>query len=112
MQTVSAEGIKMINYKRMLKDCFWDYDFTGEEIAEMASSSDERKRLFLFQKILLNSTSLFNDLKIFRLDVLEELIRTYKIPTFNYEYTFKRKNMAEVYFLNRPILVNGLKWVV
>ncbi len=101
----------MINYQRIMKDCFWEYSFTNEDIERMAISQDEREQSFLFQKILLNSTSLFNDLSIFKLDVLQRLIDNYTVPTFNSYYIFKRKNMAEVYFLNKPVLVNELKWV-
>jgi len=102
----------MINYKRILKDCFWDYNFTNKEIDNLASSDNKRERSFLFQKILLNSTSLFNDLKIFNIDLLKKLILDYKVPKFNHYYIYKRKNMAEVYFLDKPLLINELKWKI
>jgi len=101
----------MPNYERILKDCFWDYNFTPQEIKKMALSEDVRERSFLFQKILLNSTSLFNDLKIFKIEELRLLLESYEVPAFNHYYIFKRKNIAEVYFLNKPVLVNELKWV-
>ena len=100
----------MINHERIIRDCFWEYNFTNEEIDHLASSNNDREKSFLFQKILLNSKSLFNDLKIFDIQILRGLILNYKVPTFNHEYIFKRKNMAEVYFLNKPLLVNELKW--
>jgi len=102
----------MINYRRIKKDCFWDYNFSNEEILNLANSKSFRERDFLFQKILLNSTNMFSDLKIFNKDILLELLENYKVPEFNYYYAFKRKNMAEVYFFDKPILVNELKWVV
>ncbi len=102
----------MVNYERILKDCFWDYNFTAKEIKKMASSEDTRERSFLFQKILLNSTSLFNDLKIFKKEDLKLLLENYEVPAFNHYYIFKRKNIAQVYFLGKPLLVNELKWVV
>ena len=70
------------------------------------------ERDFLFQKILLNSNSLFNDLKIFEIDILKEMIRSYKVPRFNSHYAFNRKNMAEVYFLDKPLLIDELKWQI
>ncbi len=102
----------MINFERIKKDCFWDYNFSDEEISKLATSDNIREKSFLFQKILLNSTALFNDLKIFKKDDLVWLITNYKVPKFNYDYAFKRKNMAEVYFLDKPILVNELKWII
>jgi len=101
----------MINYKRIKKDCFWDYNFSDNEIKQLALSSNIRENNFLFEKILLNSTTLFQDLKIFDMDKLSKLIRDYKVPRFNSEYIFRRKNMAEAYFLNKPILINELKWI-
>ena len=102
----------MINFKRIKKDCFWDYDFSDEEIRKLATSDNLREKSFLFQKILLNSTNLFNDLKIFKRDDLVDLITNYKISAFNHNYAFKRKNMAEVYFLDKPLLVDELKWTI
>ncbi len=101
----------MINFERIKKDCFWDYNFSDEEINALASSENIRERSFLFQKILLNSTSLFNDLKIFKRDVLLNLLTEYKVPEFNHDYIFRRKNIAEVYFFDKPLLVEELKWV-
>ncbi len=100
-----------INFKRMKKDCFWDYDCSDEDIVRWANSSNVRERKFLFEKILLNSTNLFNDLKILDKKILYDLLENYKIPQFNYDYIFKRKNMAEVYFFDKAVLVNELKWV-
>jgi hypothetical protein len=101
----------MINYKRIKKDCFWDYNFTNKKISALAHSPNIRENNFLFQKILLNSTNIFSDLKIFNIEKLTYLIENYKVPQFNYNYAFKRKNMAEVYFLDKPVLINELKWI-
>ncbi len=102
----------MINFNKIKKDCFWDYTFTNKEILQLANSDDERERSFLFQKILLNSTNIFRDLKIFDIEVLDSLINNYKVPEFNFNHAFKRKNMAEVYFFDKPVLVNELKWII
>jgi len=100
----------MVNYERIIKDCFWEYNFSVDDIKELALGN-KGEQSFLFQKILLNSTVLFNALKIFKNDDLKYLIENYKVPTFNHNYIFKRKNMAEVYFLNKPVTANELKWV-
>jgi len=96
---------------RLLKECFWDYDFTLNDIIRMSVSDDWREKLFLFEKILLNSTKMINDLKLFKHSDLEQLIKDYKVPLFNKEYAFKKKNIAEVYFLGKEVLVNELKWI-
>ena len=99
-----------VNYERILKDCIWEYNFTIEDIKKLAIGTT-REKSFLFQKILLNSTSLFSSLKIFNENDLKILIEQYKVPTFNHDYIFKRKNMAEVYFLNKPLAISELQWV-
>ena len=99
----------MVDYERILKDCFWEYDFNIDDIKKMATRTT-REKSFLFQKILLNSTSLFSSLKIFNENDLKILIEQYKVPAFNHDYIFKRKNMAEVYFLNKPLVVSELQW--
>lgn len=101
----------MINYNRIKKDCFWDLNISNDEIDSILKSEDIRKRNMLFEKILLNSTSLFKDLEVFDIKQLEILINNYKIPKFNADYSFRRKNMAEVYFFNKPLLIDELKWI-
>jgi len=96
---------------RLLKECFWDYDFTLDDIVKMSVSDDWREKVFLFEKILLNSTKMIKDLKLFKPTDLEQLLENYKVPQFNKEYVFKRKNIADVYFLGKEVLVNELKWV-
>jgi len=101
----------MINYERIKKDCFWDLNISSKEIDTILKSDDIRKKKMLFEKILLNSTKFFTDLKIFNREELEVLLDEYKIPTFNKEHSFRRKNMAEVYFFDKPLLIDELKWV-
>ncbi|MCL0107443.1 hypothetical protein M1N70_00350 [Peptococcaceae bacterium] len=102
----------MYDLKRIKRDCFWDYNFTEEEIEKLAKSNNFREKQFLFEKILLNSTRLFEDLKIFDRKDLKRLIESYKVPPFNYEYAFRRKNLVEVYFFDKPLLIGELKWLV
>ena len=102
----------MINYNRIKKDCFWDLNICNDDIDDIVKSENTRKKNMLFEKILLNSTSLFKDLEIFDIKQLTKLIEDYKVLNFNGKYAFRRKNMAEVYFLNKPLLIDELKWIV
>jgi len=99
-----------INYTRIKKDCFWDLDISERDLQNIIKSDDERKKKMLFEKILLNSTVLFRDLKIFESSDLENYLENYKIPKFNSDYAFRRKNLAEVYFFDKPLLIDELKW--
>ncbi|MDD3324358.1 MAG: hypothetical protein PHN38_04500 [Sulfurospirillaceae bacterium] len=97
--------------ERIVKECFWDLNITTNDIEKIIKSDDERQKAFLFEKILLNSTHLLADLKLFDTNELLYLLENFKIPTFNHDYIFRRKNIAEVYFFDKPILIDELKWI-
>ena len=101
----------MINYQRIIKDCFWDLNMTVADIKNIVERGDWDSKTFLFEKILLNSTRLLVDLKIFQKDDLSRLIENFTVPAFNHDYIFRRKNIAEVYFLDKPLKIDELKWV-
>jgi len=101
----------MYDYERIIKDCFWEFKLTMQDIDTIINGVNIDKKKFLFEKILLNSTNLLNDLAIFKQNDLIILIENYQVPKFNYEYNFRRKNSAEVYFLDKPLLIDELKWV-
>ena len=98
-------------YNQIIKDCFWDLNFEANDIQTIITSKNIQKKTFLFEKILLNSTNMFQALKIFTIDEIQYFLDEFKIPKFNYDYSFKRKNMAEVYFLDRPLLIDELRWI-
>ncbi len=100
----------VVNYQRILKECFWDMNLSDTELAAFAAGDDPYKKQIIFQKILENSTDLLQDLALFSRKDIESLIDNYAIPEFNREYYFRRKNLAEVYFLNRPLLIKELQW--
>ncbi len=94
----------------ILRDCFWEYHYTKDDIQKILDGNDFAKKQFLFEKILLNSRDYLNALKIFDKKELEKLIDSYRVPSFNREYAFRRKNIVEVYFLDRELLVEELMW--
>jgi len=98
-------------YERIQKECFWDLNISSDDIKNIVINNDSKKTNLLFEKILLNSTALFKDLEIFDKKELEILLQNYKVPRFNGEYAFRRKNMAEVFFFDKPLLIDELKWV-
>ena len=38
----------MINYEKIQKECFWEYNFDKKEIQEIVDSNDFQKKKFLF----------------------------------------------------------------
>lgn len=101
----------MIDYERIQKDCFWDVSMSKSDIDDILTQDNPQKKAFLYQKILLNSTQLFKDITIFSIEDISQLTEDFKVPRFNHDYIFRRKNLVEVYFLDKPLLINELKWV-
>lgn len=98
-------------YNRLNKECFWEYSFGYEDIDRLIYSENITERLFLFEKILANSTELLNDLELFDLKDLKILVEKYVVPKFNHDYLSRRKNIVEYYFFDKPLEVEELKWV-
>lgn len=103
--------MNMTDYKRIKKECFWDLDITEDDIRRILDGIDERAKALLFEKILLNSTRLLMDLKLFSIDDIKHMLEKIKVPLFNHDYIFRRKNISEVYFLNKPLEIDELKWL-
>jgi hypothetical protein len=101
----------MANYDRIIRECFWDSDTSEEEIRGIVSGDDTRKKKQLFERILLNSSRYLRDLQLFSREDLRFLLEEYRLPEFNYDHAFRRKNIAEVFFLDKELLIDELKWI-
>lgn len=99
----------MISIERIKKECFWDFEISSKDILAMATGNAANQKL-LFSKILENSTELLQDLELFSLETLSILLNEYSIPKFNYNYLFRRKNIVEVHFFHKPLLIKELQW--
>ena len=97
--------------QNIIKDCFWEYNFSEEDIISLAKSKDRQEQMFLFTKILENAKELLKSMKIFDKKDLERLIKSYTVPTFKHEYMARRFNIVEYYFLDKSLTINELKWV-
>ena len=98
-------------YERLLRDCFWEYDFSAEDIGRIVESGSFKEKLFLFEKILANSTDLLLDLQIFDKEELRRLLDSYSVPSFNHDYLKRRKNIVEYFFFDEPLDIEELKWI-
>ena len=68
------------------------------------------EKMFLFQKILSESTNLLQALLLFRKEDLEELFQRYKVPAFKREYLQRRKDVAEAVLFGRQVDIPALRW--
>ncbi len=95
----------------IVKECFWDYDISPEDIIKIAKSNNIYMKKFLFEKILENSTNLIRDLKIvLNKNDIERLLKIYKTTNLRYNLTNKRKKIAEYFFLNKKSYIEELEW--
>ena len=92
--------------KTIQKTCFWEYNFTEEDIISLAKSQNQQEQMFLFTKILENAKELIKSMNIFDKEDLENLIESYTLPTFKRDYMARRLNIIEYYFLDRPLTIN------
>ncbi len=97
--------------KTILKECFWEYNFTEDDIVSLTTSQNQQEQIFLFTKILENATELIKSMEIFDKEDLERLIDSYTLPIFKQDYMVRRLNIIEYYFLDRPLTIDELKWV-
>jgi len=100
----------MANYDRIIRECFWDSNIAKEELQKILAGDDLRKKKQLFEKILLNSSHYLLDLQLFSHKDLRLLIEEYRPPSFNYDHAFRRKNISEVFFLDKELKIGELKW--
>ncbi len=111
METLARDVDVVIDYKRIAKECFWDLSIDSNDIKNIIKNDDKYKKQLLFEKILINSSKLFSDIKIFDTKELGSLLQDYKVPRFNGDYIAKRVNLIEVYFFDKPLTINELKWI-
>ncbi len=103
----------MKNIKRILEDCFWDYDFTENDIIEIVNNKNNTKeKAFLFSKILKNSNDVLNDLTIFNEKDLIFYLNKFQVPKFNFEYINTRYLILRNYFLNEKVNIPKLAWKI
>ncbi|MBC8345061.1 MAG: hypothetical protein ISR82_04375 [Candidatus Marinimicrobia bacterium] len=101
-----------MDYNRIEKECFWDMDISASEFKRIIHGKDTRMKKVILEKILLNSSRVILDFNHFNIEDIKEFLNSFEIPTFNREYVFRRKNLADVYFCNKELLIDELKWAI
>lgn len=71
---------------RIIKECYWDYSISPEEIIKIVDGNDYRLKKKLFEKIVYNSTHKLYDLSIlFDKITLRNMFDEFK-PSYNLSY--------------------------
>ena len=96
--------------KNIIKDCFWDYKISENDIIRIVKNGNFNEKMFLFQKIIYNSTEVLRALMIFTEDDLKKLFKEIKIFGFNNDFIQKRKNLVEAIFFDKDVNIGELSW--
>lgn len=93
----------------ILKECYWDYDLTEDDILGIISSDNMRLKQKLFAKIIYNSTDRLRDLRIF---MPEDLPRLFNSFSPSYRDTVVGIHVAALrnILLRENNRIEGLAW--
>lgn len=100
----------MYDLERIKKSCFWDYNFSSDELLQIARGGSESEKRFLFIKIFEHSSDPLNDLDIFSEEDKKALLLTYQTNGFNKEYLQKKYQILRHFILGEPVSIRGLAW--
>lgn len=91
-------------------ECFWEYQFSNDQLDEMIQGNDFRKKSFIFGKILENSTHVLQLMSIFPKEDLLKLMDNYQIPGFNKSLVQRRLSIMQFHFARKQIHIPELAW--
>ena len=100
----------MFDLGRRRADCFWDYDFSDDELLNIAKNGSASEKKFLFAKILEHSGDVLNDLDIFSQSDKESLLKGYKPSAFNGAFINKRYDILRHFILSDKTEIKELAW--
>jgi len=98
-------------YTRIIKESFWDYNFSIKELEIICNGDDFRSKKFIFDKILKNSTDVLSDIKIFTKKDRIDLLKDFKVPKFNYDFINRRFKILKRLILKENVEILELSWI-
>ena len=99
----------MINYERIIKDCFWDSNINESDLKKIISNADDREIKKLFSKIIYNATDKLQALQLFTQSQLKSCFSTFEV-TYNKKYISKHILVLKSLLLNETHYIKGLEW--
>ncbi len=99
----------LVNYEKIIKDCFWDYDMNVDDLKNIIERNDEREMKKLFSKIIYNSQDKLQALQIFSHEQLKKFFSDFKI-TYNEKYISKHFLVLQSLLLDKKYSIKGLEW--
>jgi hypothetical protein len=102
--------ITELRVNEMIKECYWDYSITADEIIDIAYGDDLRKKQKLFEKIIYNSSHKYLLLTtIFDTKTLLILFNNMKI-NYNAEFITRQTIMLRNLLFGEENVIKVLEW--
>ncbi len=95
--------------EKIVKDCYWDYNFTADSVIDIAGKGSWREKKKLFSKIMHNSTDPYMSLKVFDENDLKGLFDSFGTE-FNEKYVGMMTLAMRNIIFNEKNAVKGLQW--
>jgi hypothetical protein len=96
--------------ERIQRECFWEFNLDASEIYAMARKGTDRDKMFIFSKLIENSTNILNDLSLFTLRDQRRMIHGYKVPAFNFSFLNRRHKILRHLIANEKVDIPELRW--
>ncbi|KJR40645.1 hypothetical protein MCHI_003462 [Candidatus Magnetoovum chiemensis] len=101
-----------INLNDIIKQCFWDYNYTVKDIENIVISAAENEKLYLLKKIIVNHKDFFRAVRIFNENELKALLLNIPNGCFKYEYQNVRLMSLRNYYLGEENAPKRLRWTL
>lgn len=93
----------------IIKECYWDYNITENDILNIVNSEDMRLKQKLFAKIIYNSKDKLRGLQVFKNEDLKELFNSFS-PAYREKYIKKHVLALRNILLNENNRIESLEW--
>ena len=99
-------------YRKIIRECFWDYRMSVEELLELARNGTEQEKYFLFIKCMEGSTDILQSLCIFSEADRKKMIGRYTPPKFNHHFFDRRYKIVKYFLTGEQVNIPELQWTV
>ncbi|SLM28191.1 hypothetical protein MTBBW1_1270041 [Desulfamplus magnetovallimortis] len=97
----------------VIKECFWDYDYTTKDIENIIYGNQKDEKLYLLKKIILNSSDFFRVAKrLFKENDLKELLEKIPYGCFKHEFQNTRVAALRNHYLGETNAPERLRWTL
>ncbi len=93
----------------IIKDCYWDYNISSDDIKSIIESHNFRMKKKLFSRIMYNSRDRLKSLSIFDKEELKELFDSFS-ASYNKRYINRQIKILRNILFGENNYISGLEW--